>query len=166
VSRPPVSEERLALTAQGQVRYRLKTPFRDGTTDIVLEPLDFLARLAALVPPPRVHLTRYHGVFAPHAALRAAITPAGRGPGARSRATAPGRTTPKHVSMSWARRLKRVFGIDIEQCVRCGGRLRVIASIEEPELIERILAHRRERGEEDVPAAPLGARAPPQASLF
>jgi hypothetical protein len=34
------------------------------------------------VPPPRVHLTRYHGVFAPHCALPAAITLAGRGPGA------------------------------------------------------------------------------------
>ena len=68
--------------------------------------------------------------------------------------------------MNWARRLKRVFGLEIEQCARCGGRLRVIASIEEPELIERILAHRRERGEEDVPTASLGARAPPQASLF
>jgi hypothetical protein len=40
---------------------------------------DFIARLAALVPPPRMHLIRFHGVFAPHAALRAAITPAGRG---------------------------------------------------------------------------------------
>jgi hypothetical protein len=59
VSRPPVSVERLDLTAQGQVRYRLKTPYRDGTTHIVLEPLDFIARLAALVPPPRVHLTRF-----------------------------------------------------------------------------------------------------------
>ena len=68
--------------------------------------------------------------------------------------------------MNWARRLKRVFGIEIEQCVRCGGRLKVIASIEEPELIERILAHRRERGEEAAPAAALGARAPPQGSLF
>jgi len=58
VSRPPVSVERLSLTAKGQVRYRLKTPYRDGTTDIVLEPLDFIARLAALVPAPRVHLTR------------------------------------------------------------------------------------------------------------
>jgi len=67
--------------------------------------------------------------------------------------------------MNWARRLKRVFGIEIEQCVRCDGRLRVIASIEERELIERILAHRCERGEEDVPTASLGARAP-QASLF
>jgi hypothetical protein len=40
-----------------------------------------MARLAALVPPPRMHLTRYHGVFAPHSKLRAAITPAGRGKG-------------------------------------------------------------------------------------
>jgi Putative transposase len=67
VSRPPVPLERLDLTAQGQVRYRLKTPYRDRTTHIVLEPLDFVARLAALVRPPRVHLTRYHGVFAAHA---------------------------------------------------------------------------------------------------
>jgi hypothetical protein len=70
VSRPPVSVERLSLTAQGHVRYRLKTPYRDGTTDIVLEPLDFIAGLAALVPPPRVHLTRYHGVFAANAAMQ------------------------------------------------------------------------------------------------
>ncbi len=57
------------------MRYRLKIPYSDGTTHIVLEPVDFLARLAARVPPPRAHLTRYHGVFAPHAALRAAVTP-------------------------------------------------------------------------------------------
>jgi hypothetical protein len=56
--------------------------------------------------------------------------------------------------------LKRVFGIEIEQCMRCGGRLKVIASIEEPELIERILTHRRERGEEATTVL-LGARAPP-----
>ena len=67
--------------------------------------------------------------------------------------------------MNWARRLQRVFGIEIEQCARCGGRVKGIASIEEPQLIERILAQRRERGEE-APTASLGARAPPQASLF
>jgi hypothetical protein len=131
-----VSVERLALTGQGEVRYRLKTPYRDGTTHIVLEPLDFLARLAALVPPPRVHLTRYHGVFAPNAALRAAITPAGRGQGASgSSVEAAGPPVARHVAMSWAQRLKRVFAIEIEQCRRCGGRLTVIASIEEPALI-------------------------------
>jgi hypothetical protein len=68
--------------------------------------------------------------------------------------------------MAWARRLKRVFGIEIELCARCGGRLKVIASIEEPALIERILAHRRERGEEAAPPVSRGARAPAQVSLF
>jgi hypothetical protein len=161
VSRPPVAIERLALTAQGQVRYRLTTPYRDGTTHIVLEPVDFMARLAALVPPPRVHLTRFHGVFAPDAALRAAVTPAGRGSGAGCRADTVENPTPRHVAMTWARRLKRVFAIDLERCARCGGRLRVIASIEEPAQIARILAHRRERGAEDPPVASLGPRAPP-----
>jgi hypothetical protein len=68
--------------------------------------------------------------------------------------------------MNWARRLKRVFRFEIKQCLRCGGWLTVIASIEEPELIERILAHRRERDEEDAPTSSLGARAPPQGLLF
>jgi hypothetical protein len=63
--------------------------------------------------------------------------------------------------MTWARRLQRVFAIDIERCVRCGGQLKVIASIEQPALIARLLAHRRERGEEDPPVASLGPRAPP-----
>jgi hypothetical protein len=64
------------------------------------------------------------------------------------------------VALIWARRLKRVFGIDIERCARCGGPLKVIASIEDPEVIQRILAHRQERGE-DAPVSLLGARAPP-----
>ena len=76
------------------------------------------------------------------------------------------RSTPKHVALTWARRLKRVFGIEIEQCARCGGRLKVIASIEEPEVIEWILNHRRERGDEEASVLPLGPRAPPQGELF
>ena len=43
--------------------------------------------------------------------------------------------------MSWARRLKRVFGVQIEDCARCGGRLQIIASIEEPQVIAKILSH-------------------------
>ena len=61
ITRPAVSTERLSLTAPGLIHYRLKTPYRDGTTHGVFEPLDFIARLAALVPNPRVNLTRYHG---------------------------------------------------------------------------------------------------------
>ena len=117
MSRPPVSTERMALTSSGHVRYQLKTPYRDGTTHVVIEPLDFMARLAALVPPPRMHLTRYHGVFAPHSKLRAAVTPAHRGMGAPQllpAADVAKPPTPRHVAMSWARRLERVFGIEIE----------------------------------------------------
>jgi hypothetical protein len=67
-SRSGVSEKRLAITTYGKVRYPLKTPYRDGTTvdqrsHAIFEPLDFIARLAALVPKPRVNLTRFHGVF-------------------------------------------------------------------------------------------------------
>ncbi len=51
---PAVSEKRLSLTPNGNVRYQLKTPYRDGTTHVIFEPLDFIARLAALVPKPRV----------------------------------------------------------------------------------------------------------------
>jgi len=61
-TRPALATGRLALTPQGRVRYTLKTPYRDGTTHVVFEPLDFMARLAALVPKPRVHLTTYHNV--------------------------------------------------------------------------------------------------------
>jgi hypothetical protein len=57
---------------------KLKTPYRDGRTHAVIKPLDFMARLTALVPPPRMHLTRYRGLFAPHSKLRAAVTPAHR----------------------------------------------------------------------------------------
>ncbi len=79
IARPAIAEGRLSLTTQGQARYTLKTPYRDGTTHVVFEPLDFMARLAAMVPRPRAHLTRYHGVFAPHSRWRAQVTPAGRG---------------------------------------------------------------------------------------
>jgi hypothetical protein len=165
VSRPAVAEERLARTERGDVHLQLKTPYRDGTTHVILEPLDFLARLAALVPPPRTHLTRYHGVFAPHHALRAAITPAGRGRGARHAAAE--QPMPKHASMTWAQRLKRVFAIEIETCRRCGGKLTVIASIEDPALIERILAHLAQRREREPPYLPFASRAPPpQSPLF
>ena len=79
ISRPAVSEKRLSLTLNGHIRYQLKTPYRNGATHVIFEPLDFLARLAALVPKPRVNLTRFHGVFAPNSKHRAFVTKAKRG---------------------------------------------------------------------------------------
>jgi hypothetical protein len=86
ISRPAVSEKRLSLTPNGNVRYQLKTPYRDGTTHVIFEPLDFIARLAALVPKPRVNLTRFHGVFAPNSKHRVLVTPAKRGKGSKLKA--------------------------------------------------------------------------------
>jgi hypothetical protein len=80
-SRPTVSEKRLSLTSNGTVRYQLKTQYRDGTTHVIFELLDFIARLAALVPKPRVNLTRFHRVFAPNSKHRVLVTPAKRGRG-------------------------------------------------------------------------------------
>ena len=79
--------------------------------------------------------------------------------GRKATRTAPP-ATPRHVAMSWARRLKRVFGIEIQDCARCGGALRIIASLEEPQVVGRILSHlERMAPEQYPPALPLGARA-------
>jgi hypothetical protein len=160
VARPPVATERLALTGSGQVRYTLKTPYRDGTTHVIFEPEDFMARLAALVPKPRAHLTRYHGVFAPASPDRPRIVPATR-TAAANPASPHGAASAADCSpnLTWAQRLKRVFGIDLETCRQCGGRLRVIASIEQPALIERILGHLGRAAGAVDPGHP--SRAPP-----
>ena len=88
IARPPVAVPRLSLSYTGKVLYTLKTPYRDGTTQVAFDrgghpPVDFIARLAALVPRPRVNLTRYHGVLAPNHRCRGLITPAKRGKGVK-----------------------------------------------------------------------------------
>jgi hypothetical protein len=97
--------QRLSLTPTGKVRYQLKTPFRNGSTHVIFEPLDFIAKLAALVPKPRVSLTRFHGVFAPNSKHRAAITPSGLGKGRKNKqqaATDQDERTPaeRHAAMT------------------------------------------------------------------
>ena len=122
-----------------------------------------MARLAALVPTPRVNLTRYHGVFAPNHRWREPVTPARRG--RRKPETANEAAPARHVSMTWAQRLKRVFNIDIETCEHCGGAVKVIASIEDPAVIKQILKHLDRRAQATPPAFRPFARAPPQQAL-
>ena len=108
ITRPAVSTERLSLTAYGLIHYRLKTPHRDGTTHVVFEPLDFMARPAARVPTPRVNLTRYHGVFAPNHHLRKQATSARRGP--RHAASAAEPPANRHAAMSLKQQIKKLAG--------------------------------------------------------
>ena len=64
VARPPLALDRLEAMADGRLAYRLKTPWRDGTTHVVMERHELLERLAPLIPPPRAHQVRYHGLCA------------------------------------------------------------------------------------------------------
>jgi len=63
---------------------KLKTPCRDGTTHLVMSPLEFMQRLAALVPKPRLHLIRFHGVLASNAKRRALVVPQAPEPAAQA----------------------------------------------------------------------------------
>ena len=77
VARPPVATERLTRLSNGRLMYELRHPWRDGTTHVAFLPLELIEKLAALVPPPRVNLVRYHGVLAPAARHRADVVPGG-----------------------------------------------------------------------------------------
>jgi hypothetical protein len=134
------ANERLKRNRTGQVVLQLKSSYKDGTTHIVMEPLEFMARLAALVPHPRLHLIRFHGVLAPNAKLRSKIVPA---PPERATETSSesAHTQGAPARMSWSRLLKRVFDIDVKHCPNCGGTLKIIAAIEDPPVIVKILSH-------------------------
>jgi Putative transposase/Transposase zinc-binding domain len=180
-ARPPLSLERLSVLADGRVAYRIKNP-RGQQTHRVMSPLQFLARLCALIPPPRHPLVRFYGVFAPHSSWRRhvvalargsapacqkGVAPASRddsasepdsdrdppvGPpapvggggaaalGVRGQA-AISRAAESAIAggarIDWATLLKRVHDVDALACP-CGGRLRVIALITEPEVVATI----------------------------
>ena len=69
ITRPAIANERLTLNRAGDVVLQLKSPYHDGTTHVVMSPLELMQRLATLVPRPRLHLIRFHGVLAPNARL-------------------------------------------------------------------------------------------------
>ena len=153
ITRPALGHKRLSRTRAGEVVLQLKTPYRDGTTHLVMTPLEFLQRLAALVPRPRLHLIRFHGVLAPNATLRSQIVPGEANPETdiANRDDEPSAVSPR-ARMSWAQLLKRVFAIDITACPQCGGPLTILAAIDDPPVIAKILTH-----------LGLPTRAPPKA---
>jgi len=160
-ARPPLATERLTQLSDGRLLYELRHPWRDGTTHVGFEPLELLEKLAALVPPPRMNLIRYHGVLAPAARERARVVPAGRSTTAdatagesETRAGATGSTGAKtrQRNYSWAELMRRVFEIDVLECPECRGRMRILVSIHSPDAIDRMLR-----------CLGLPARAPPVA---
>lgn len=145
VLRPPIALDRLKLLGEGLVCVELKRPWSDGTTHVSMSASTFLARLASLVPRPRVNTTLYYGVLAAHSRDRASITPKSK-------------TTRAHDA-SWAALMRHSFGIDVLCCPRCKGRLRFVAVVFDPVEVKRLLAHLR-CFSDPLPVQP--ARAPPE----
>jgi hypothetical protein len=147
--RPPLAQERLALLPDGRVCCTLAHPWSDGTRALLFEPVEFLEKLAVLIPRPRINLLLYHGILAAHARGRAsavAPTPAHRdADDASAPPTAPATEVPRAAPpvrhyFAWAELLRRIFAINVLACA-CGGRLRFIATIEDPVVVQRILRH-------------------------
>jgi hypothetical protein len=186
VARPPVATERLSRLDDGRLLYRLKHRWRDGTTHVVFEPQELVEKLVALVPPPRFHLVRYHGILGPCAGERGRVVPgaateeappkkasidlaveaAGTAAGQwndrdipdrcsslgqeRTRAipTNSGPRSPLPESdepalrprrLAWADLLRRVFAVDVLECPRCAGPMRILATIHPPDVTQAIL---------------------------
>ncbi len=120
-------------------------PWREGTTHRVMSPLQFMQRLAARVPRPRLHQIRFHGVLAPNAKWRAQIVP--KAPEASQAAGQHGQNQDQAepggaVRLGWARLLRRVFDIDMHHCPNGGtGQLKVVATMVERAVIEKLLRH-------------------------
>ncbi len=194
-ARGPLALERLhapggieALASpEARLVYRLPEPDVHGRLELRLTPLELLARLARLVPPPRIHRHRYHGVLAPNARLRPTVVTIGRpvpeecpvdaktppssdhasrplAPPDRSDEPVPTGLTPRSRSsrMLWAQLLARIYEVLPLLCPACGGEMRIISFITLPSTVQDILLHL------DLPHRPprvSPARGPPQAEL-
>ncbi len=165
--RPPLVQDRLRLRADGRVVVKLKEAWRDGTTHLVFEPLEFLAKLAALTPRPEINLLLYHGVLAPHARWRPQVVGYGRATASEAATRDPAEAgpiaSPSPRNWTWAALMRRAFALDVLACPRCGGRLRVIATIEDLLAVRQIFAARRS-AEPGGPGPPEQAGAPVMAT--
>jgi len=170
-ARPVFASERLAWVEPDQrLVYHLPKPGPDGKAALTLTSLEFLDRLAALVPPPRKHRHRYHGVLAPNSPLRPAVTayadlpldaplpsvPLQEDTRAPEGMAETRRHSPAHYL--WAALIARIYQVLPLLCPECGGEMRLIAFITEAEPLQRILLH---VGEPTTPPPISPARSPP-----
>ena len=164
-ARPPFALEHLEAIDNAHLRYHLSKPQPDGATELSLSPLELIDRIAALVPPPRVHRYRYHGVLAPNSPLRDQVTALIPETATDKPALASGfdeTDAPDPVSRSparylWATLIARLFEIFPLTCPHCGAEMKIIAFVTETPSVRAILAH---IGEPTRPPVIAPARAP------
>jgi hypothetical protein len=157
--RPSIAGKRVTEQEDGRFRVELKTAWRDGTTAVFLSPANLTARMAALIPLPGKPTIRYLGAFAPNAKLRPLVVQAGAlAPRRRDRPQAPGHDCQVALTdaelahhaveqarqtsgrLSWSAAMKITWKIDTLQCP-CGGKRKLVALIDQPPVIKKILAH-------------------------
>lgn len=145
LARPPLAQDRLERLADGRYRYTFKRAWKDGSQAVVLEPYDLLARLCALIPPPRMHMVRYHGVLASRSKLRAEVVPEPPPPEAdpmQLQAELELKLEDEHRPRRkpWAWLLRHVFDEEVSICPRCAGPTTWLEVATEPDAISRALA--------------------------
>jgi ribosomal protein S27E len=147
-ARPAFAEAQFSEARDGRIAFELRKP-RRGQTHLFFTHEQLLRRLAWLIPPPRQNLLRYEGVLAPASKLRARIVP-DRRPGDATALAGPPEplagkpgapVAPLGVRRYWAELIKRVHGADALECPRCQGRMRIIAAVQSPSSVRRILEH-------------------------
>ena len=140
VARPALAGGRLRILDADPLSFALKTPWSDGTRPLLLSPMELLEKRAALVPPPRFHLLRYHGVLAPRARARDRIVPAQP----VEESTAANRDSiralrPAAIGCAGRPCWRGCFPPTSAKCAACGGRLRIIAARTDPASIRTCL---------------------------
>jgi hypothetical protein len=175
ITRPCLAQQRLTRRADGLLQLELKRTWKDGTRALVFEPQELMARLVAMVPPPRAHQLHYFGVLSSHSSLRAEVVPQPSGQDDAHRPAPaegdqlelfdePATSTKRGYRHRWSWLLAHTFRADLEHCPRCGGPMRwaQVATGEAvlPLLIEHGLAP---RAPPPVCPPPLGQLALPYA---
>ena len=162
-ARPAFALERLREIDPEHLVYESVKPGSGGRVSQILTPMQLLDRLAALIPPPRLHRHRYYGVLAPNSPQREAVTalavdPAADKPKPPESNERGASTISKAMRYTWAMLIARIYEVLPLICPLCGGEMKIIAFITERTEVQKILAH---LGEPTEPPKQAKARDPP-----
>ena len=139
IARGPLSNERLEIVGEKKVKLKLKTPYSDGTTHLLLRFSEFIEKLVALVPPPKSHLVRWGGFLAPNSPIRKLILVK---PEIKKAFQFAGKDEHGIIkNYSWSKMLAKVFKIDVTTCESCGGKMQKICAVHDGDSIRRYLLH-------------------------
>jgi len=153
-ARPPFSGSRLRLEENGNILYIPQKRGPNGRGLMSMTAPELLEKLSHLIPPPNRHRHHYHGVLAPSARLRPKVVALAAQP--KITRTECSETDKPKSSYRWAVLIARIYETLPLVCPRCQGPMRIIAFIEEPDAIIKILSHMGESTERPV------ARGPPE----